>query len=235
MFSKVNLPRLTFTPTPKIVKTIGLGNNDGEIQRSRRRYFAPDLAQATPPQPPHPLRNTPPPPPAPLQSWSAFRVRCRRSEYGICGEYFAPRGSGFRAKVANAGSFSCLTTYHHHRYHHDQGALSAFAAVAVNAGFAENYLSLADPAFARRQRTREASPASLPTTSTTTTTTMIRESFPRSLPSQRMWDPWGIICPSRIQRSREGSERGKLLLPHHHHHHHRHHQEGSFPRSLPSQ
>ena len=134
---------------------------------------------------PHHLPPPPPPSPPP-RSVGAFRVRCRRSECGIRGELFVPRGSSFRAKAANAGSLSCLATYHlhhHHHHHHDQGELSAFAAVAVNAGSAGNYLSLADPAFARRQRTGEASPASLPPTSTTTTTT-IRESFPRSVPSQ---------------------------------------------------
>ena len=118
---------------------------------------------------PHHLPSPSPPP----RSVGAFCVRCRRSECGIRGELFVPRGSSFRAKAANAGSFSCLTTYHHH-HHHDQRALSAFAAIAVNAGSAGSYLSLAVPAFTRRQRTQVASPSSLiATTTNTTTTTMI--------------------------------------------------------------
>ena len=125
---------------------------------------------------PHHLPPPPPPPSPPPRSVGAFRVRCRRGECGIRGELFLPRRSSFRAKAGNAGSFSCLTTYHHHQHHHhhDQRALSAFAAIAVNAGSAGSYLSLADPAFTRRQRTQVASPSSLiATTTNTTTTTMI--------------------------------------------------------------
>ena len=131
---------------------------------------------------PHHLPPPPPPPTPPPRSAGAFHVRCRRRECGIRGELVVPRRSSFRAKAANPGSSSCLTTCHHH--HHDQWELSAFAAVAVNVGSAGNYFSLADPAFAQRQGTREASPASPPTTTTSTTTTTISGRFPRSLPSQ---------------------------------------------------